>query len=109
MTDKPTPEDIALWQRRLASQAKTTERGHLPNAHRSPEEDEEMLKAAHAAMYFWKIVGTPSNHAHAAQLLAHVYALLKSTRHRTVQYLNKSLPYLTNTTVRHGRWPLPMW
>jgi hypothetical protein len=36
-----------------------------------------MLQAAHAAMYFWKIVGTASNRAHAAQLVAHVYALLK--------------------------------
>ena len=34
-----------------------------------------MLQAAHAAMFFWGIVGTPNNYAHAAQLLAHVYAL----------------------------------
>lgn len=45
--------------------------------HRSPEEDEEMLQAVHAAMYFWKIVGKPGNHAHAALLLAHMHALLK--------------------------------
>jgi hypothetical protein len=44
---------------------------------RSPQDDEEMLHAAHASNYFWKIVGNPSNRAHAAQLLAHVYALLK--------------------------------
>ena len=36
-----------------------------------------MLQAAHASMYFWKIVGTAGNRAHSAQLLAHVYALLK--------------------------------
>ena len=35
-----------------------------------------MLQAAHAAMYFWKIVGNANNRAHAAQLVAHVYALL---------------------------------
>ena len=35
-----------------------------------------MLQAAHAAMYLWKIVGNTSNRAHAAQLVAHVYALL---------------------------------
>ena len=51
-----------------------------------------MLQAAYAAMYFWKIVGKPSNHAHAAQLLAHVYALLKLPR-QAAQYLSKSLPY----------------
>ena len=36
-----------------------------------------MLQAAHAAMYLWKLVGTAGNRAHAAQLVAHVYALLK--------------------------------
>ena len=36
-----------------------------------------MLQAAHAAMYFWKIMGNARSHAHAAQLLAHVYALLR--------------------------------
>ena len=36
-----------------------------------------MLQAAHAAMYFWKVVGNGNNKAHAAQLLAHVYASLK--------------------------------
>jgi hypothetical protein len=61
---------------------------------RSPEEDEEMLNAAHAAMHFWKIVGTPGNQAHAALLLAHVYALLKLPG-PAAQYLGKSLPHLT--------------
>ena len=28
-------------------------------------EDEEMLNAAHAAMYFWSIVGNANNQAHA--------------------------------------------
>lgn len=51
-----------------------------------------MLEAANAAMYFWKIVGTPNNHAHAAQLLAHVYALLKLPE-QAAHYLSKSLPY----------------
>jgi hypothetical protein len=43
---------------------------------RTQEEDEEMLQAANAAMYFWKIVGNARNHTRAAQLLAHTYALL---------------------------------
>jgi hypothetical protein len=94
MADKPTPEDVALWQRRLASQANNRAWTLAEILHRSPEEDEEMLQAAHAAMYFWKIVGTPSNHAHAAQLLAHVYALLKFPG-PAAQYLSKSLPHFT--------------
>jgi hypothetical protein len=76
MNSTQNPEEQATWQRRLASQA-TNRAWHLSEAaSRSPDEDEEMLQAAHAAMYFWKIVGNPNNRAHAAQLLAHVYALL---------------------------------
>jgi len=32
-------------------------------------EDEEMLNAAHAAMYFWSIVSNTNNQEHAAQAL----------------------------------------
>jgi hypothetical protein len=94
MSDKPTPEDVALWQKRLASQANNRAWTLAEILDRSPEEDEEMLHAAHAAMYFWEIVGDPSNHAHAAQLLAHVYALLRLPG-PAAQYLSKSLPYFT--------------
>jgi hypothetical protein len=92
MADKPSPEDVALWQRRLASQANNRAWTLAEMLRRSPEEDEEMLQAAHAAMYFWKIVGKPSNHAHGALLLAHVHALLKLPG-PAVQYLSKSLPH----------------
>ncbi len=76
MTDSPSPEEVARWQRRLAAQA-NNRAWRLSEARRSPQEDEEMLQAAHASMYFWKLVGTAGNRAHAAQLVAHVYALLK--------------------------------
>lgn len=94
MAEKPNPEDVVLWQRRLASQANNRAWSLAEMLHRSPEEDEEMLQAAHAAMYFWKIVGTPANHARAAQLLAHVYALLKLPE-PAAHYLGKSLPHFT--------------
>jgi hypothetical protein len=92
MADKPSPEDVALWQRRLASQANNRAWTLAEALRRSPDEDEEMLQAAHAAMYFWKIVGKAGNHAHAALLLAHVYALLKLPS-PAAHYLGKSLPY----------------
>jgi hypothetical protein len=76
MSDKPTPEETALWQRRLASQANNRAWTLSESLSRTVEEDEEMLQAAHAAMHFWKIVGNDNNRAHAAQLVAHVYALL---------------------------------
>jgi len=76
MSEKPSPDEAAIWQRRLASQANNRAWTLAESLSRTPEEDEEMLQAAHAAMYFWKMVGNARNHAHAAQLVAHVYALL---------------------------------
>jgi hypothetical protein len=90
MAENPTPEDVVIWQRRLASQANNRSWTLTETPLRSPEQDEEMLHAAHAAMYFWKIVGNAGNHAHAAQLLAHVYALLKLPG-PAAHYLAKSM------------------
>ena len=90
MSEKPTAEEVALWQRRLASQA-NNRAWSLSEQSRTPEEDEEMLQAAHAAMYFWNIVGNANNKAHAAQLLAHAYATLKLPN-PAAHYLAKSHP-----------------
>ena len=96
MTERPNPEEVALWQRRLASSANNRAWVLAETLSRTPEADEEMLHAAHAAMYFWKIVGKPGNLAHAALLLAHVYALLKLPK-PAAHYLSQSLPYFLQT------------
>jgi len=92
MAEAPSPEEFALWQRRLAAQAnnRAWRLSELPS--RSPQEDEEMLQAAHAAMYFWKLVGSAGNRAHAAQLVAHAYALLKLPS-PAKRYLAQSEPF----------------
>lgn len=77
MSDKPTPEDLVLWQRRLAGQANNRAWTLCEQTSRTAAEDEELLQAAHAAMYLWNIVGNAHHKAHAAQLLAHAHALLK--------------------------------
>ena len=77
MSESPTPEETALWQRRLAGQANNRAWALSEQPSRTAVEDEEMLHAAHAAMYFWNIVGTGNDRAHAAQLLALVCAKLK--------------------------------
>lgn len=92
MTAGPTPEEIALWQKCLASQANNRAWTLAESLTRAPEEDEEMLQAAHAAMYFWKIVGNAGNRAHAAQLVAHVYALLRLPN-PAKHYLQQSQPF----------------
>ena len=92
MSDKPTAEEIARWQKRLASQANNRAWALADATTRNAEEDEEMLQAAHAAMYLWKIVGSDGNKAHAAQLMAHAYAILKLPNPARY-YLNKSQAY----------------
>ena len=72
----PPPDEIALWQRRLAAQANNRAWRLSESKSRSPAESEEMLHAAHAAMHLWSIVGTDNHQAHAQQLLAHVHGLL---------------------------------
>ena len=92
MNEKPTPEETALWQRRLASQANNRAWTLSELVSRTREEDEEMRQAAHAAMHFWKIVGNDSNRAHAALLVAHVYALLGAAN-RAEELLAKAQPF----------------
>ena len=93
MSEKPTAEEVALWQRRLASQANNRAWTLAEQQSRTADEDEEMLQAAHAAMHFWKIVGDEKNRAHAAQLVAHAYALL-ALPNPASYYLAKSQPVL---------------
>jgi hypothetical protein len=71
---------MSLWQRRLASQANNRAWRLSESLSRAPEQDEEMLQAAHAAMHFWNIVGNANQRSHAALLVAHVYALLRLPR-----------------------------
>ena len=71
-----SPEELALWQRRLAAQANGRAWQLSESSDRSAEENEELLQAAHAAMHFWKIVGNANQQAQAALLVAHAYALL---------------------------------
>jgi hypothetical protein len=72
----PSPEEAALWQKRLAAQANNRAWRLSESKSRSQAESEEMLHAAHAAMHLWSIVGTDNHKAHAIQLLAHVHSLL---------------------------------
>jgi hypothetical protein len=99
MSEKPTPEEEALWQRRLASRANNHAWSLSEQTARSSQEDEQMLQAAHAAMYLWNIVGSESNKAHAAQLLAHVYAKLDLPNPAS-HYLAKSEPVLLSSSAK---------
>ncbi len=99
MTEKPSPEELARWQRRLASQANNRAWSLSEQPVRTAVEAEEMLHAAHAAMYFWSIVGDASTQAHAAQLLAHTYATLKQPSPATA-YLERCSPVLMGESAK---------
>ena len=84
MTEKPSPEEVVRWQRRLAGQANNRAWSLSEQASRSAAEDEEMLNAAHAAMYFWSIVGNANNQAHA--VAANVASAGGNTQDHTRHY-----------------------
>lgn len=48
----------------------------LQQSHRSPAEDEEMLRAAHACTYHWQFVGTAVHQQRGEWLISHVHVVL---------------------------------
>ena len=89
-----SPDETALWQKRLAAQANNCAWRLSESKSRSPAESQEMLHAAHAAMHLWSIVGTDNHKAHALQLLAHVHGLLGDAEAASA-YLAACAPYLS--------------
>jgi hypothetical protein len=105
MSTNTSPQEEALWQKRFASRANNRAWSLSEQVKRTPEEDEEMLQAAQAAMFLWKSIGTPRNHAHAAQLLAHVYALLQIPKPAN-QYFSRASKFFT--TEQSDPWELAL-
>jgi hypothetical protein len=89
----PSPDETALWQKRLAAQANNRAWRLSESKARSQAEGEEMLHAAHAAMHLWSLVGTENHKAHALQLLAHVHGLLGNAEAAS-RYLGACAPFL---------------
>lgn len=92
MSTAPDPDEAVRWRKRLAAQANNRAWALAEAASRTPADDAEMLQAAHAAAHLWQTVGQPGNQAHAAQLLAHVYALLRQPVPAR-QHLRQSQPF----------------
>ena len=72
---KPTDEEISTWHRYFGSRANNRAWQLSESDQRTAQESEEMVHAAHAALFHWQAVGNANHRAHAEQLLAHVYAL----------------------------------
>ncbi len=63
MADPPSEEETRLWRRRLGSAANSRGWALSEQSSRTPQEDAEMLHAAHAARHLWSTIGTAGNFA----------------------------------------------
>jgi hypothetical protein len=68
------PFDLSQAHRWFAMGANNRAWDLVESATRSPVEVEEMLDAAHAAAWHWRLIGTPLNLVRAQNLLATAYA-----------------------------------
>ena len=75
MSERPSADDIATWQKRFAVACNNRAWQLVENAHRTPSEMHEMLHAAHASAWHWARVGTALNEARANLLLGMAHAL----------------------------------
>jgi hypothetical protein len=73
MPHVPDQPDLALWHRYFAIEC-NNRAWDLSVRMRGPAEDEDMLNAAHAAAFHWRIAGNELNHMRAKMLLAEVHA-----------------------------------
>lgn len=99
MNEPALNEEPVRWKRRLAAEANNRAWALSERLDRSAAEEEEMLHAAHAAMFFWAQVGDAGNKAHAAQLLAHVHAALGHAE-AARSYLAQSAPAFSGATAQ---------
>ncbi len=76
MADRPPQGEIDRWERWFGVECNNRAWDLIAREVRTPDEDLEMLHAAHAAAYHWLKVGRPVNFARADLTLAHAHALL---------------------------------
>ena len=72
---QPTEGDPAAWRRWFAMQANNRSWELSVMESRTPEEEREMLDAAHASAWHWSAIGTDLNRMRSTMLLAEVHAL----------------------------------
>jgi hypothetical protein len=76
MSGADASEEEKTWRRRLASRANNRAWSLSEQGSRTPQQDLEMLDAAHASMHLWSTIGSERNLALAQLLLGQVHALL---------------------------------
>lgn len=101
MPEPSNDSELPNWHRRFASEANNEAWRRSEAASRSPDEDQAMVDAAHAAAYHWRAVGTEVQIARAVLLLAHVHALLG---HGSVAMRHARTAFESITSRRSPEW-----
>lgn len=95
--EQDTGLDEARHGRRRLAAAANNRAWELAELHqRSPDEDAEMLDAAHAARFLWSGLGSEKNAANADLLLGQVHALLGHGA-LAMWYANRAFGFFSNT------------
>lgn len=68
-------DESSAWHKRFGAQC-NNRAWELSTSQRTPQQDREMLDAAHGSAWHWAKVGTELNHMRATTCLAEVHALL---------------------------------
>jgi hypothetical protein len=89
-----SPEEIARSHRWHAIECNNLAWELNEQSGRTPNQDEEMLNAAHASAFHWTRVGTELNHARAKMLLGQVHAALGDGKY-AMMYAQQSYNYVT--------------
>jgi hypothetical protein len=95
MSSPLNPDDEAQWRRRLGSAANNRGWTLTEQLTRTPEEDQEMLNAAHASVHLWRTIGNHNNVALGNLLLGQVHALLGNAVY-AMKYANLAYDYFTS-------------
>ncbi len=88
------PDDEVAWRRKLASAANNRAWTLSEQLERTPNEDQEMLDAAHASAHLWRTIGNDKNAALGHLLLGQVHALLGHAS-EALTYANLAHDYFT--------------
>jgi hypothetical protein len=101
------PSEENTWRRRLGSDANDRAWTLAEQKGRTPDEDLEMLHAAHAAAHLWSTIGTERNAALANLLLGQVHALLGSAELAS-RFAQTSLDFFLRLSSESATWELAL-
>jgi hypothetical protein len=100
------PQDEPGWRRRLGTGANNRCWTLTEQPARTAEEDQEMLNAAHAAVYLWSTIGNAQNFALGELLLGQVHALLGNSGYAT-KYAKSAHDYFSGKD-NAAQWELAL-